>query len=35
MLYFQWTLGHSVHLIGTFVQGFEDDIFDAAAMLNP
>jgi hypothetical protein len=34
MLYFQWTSGHSEHLVGTLVHGFEGGIFDAAAMLN-
>lgn len=34
MLYFQWISGHSVHLIGTLVHGFDNEVFDAAAMLN-
>jgi hypothetical protein len=34
MLYFQWTSGHREHLGGTLVHGFEEEFFDAAAMLN-
>jgi hypothetical protein len=34
MLYFQWTSGHSEHLVSTLVHSFEEEIFDAAAMLN-